>query len=257
MERVPVLAAGGIVVRRQQTPLIAVVRLRKRDEWVLPKGKLDAGETPRAAAEREVWEETGHGVSVHEFLGTLVYETASRSKVVHYWRMEANGPPSRELTSDVRAVDWLPLDAALERLSRTHERAFLAQVGPLAIAAARQPRVKQPAPAKRRSRPVGATEAIRPGSAPLTIAAGPDAAPAALRQTSVPQAPSFEQCAVTAAEASIAPAAFEAAICLSEAGVQATELAEEAEAHHDAASSSPDRAGKLMQKLRGWLRGAA
>ena len=54
------------------------MRLRKRNEWVLPKGKLDEGETPRAAAEREVLEETGHDVSVHEFLGTLVYEARRR-----------------------------------------------------------------------------------------------------------------------------------------------------------------------------------
>lgn len=60
MARTPVLAAGGIVLRQAETPLIALVRLRKRDEWVLPKGKLDDGETPRAAAEREVQEETGH-----------------------------------------------------------------------------------------------------------------------------------------------------------------------------------------------------
>ena len=46
MVRAPVLAAGGIVLRRERTPLIAVVRLRKRNEWVLPKGKLDDGETP-------------------------------------------------------------------------------------------------------------------------------------------------------------------------------------------------------------------
>ena len=78
---------------RQETPLIAVVRLRKRNEWVLPKGKLDDGETPRDAAEREVLEETGHDVSVHEFLGTLVYESGGRSKVVHYWRMETSGEP--------------------------------------------------------------------------------------------------------------------------------------------------------------------
>jgi len=32
-------------------------------------------------------------------------------------------------------VEWLPLDDALARLSRSHEQAFLAQVGPLAIAA--------------------------------------------------------------------------------------------------------------------------
>ncbi len=48
MTRVPVLAAGGIVLHSGETPLIAVVRLRKRNEWVLPKGKLDDGETPRA-----------------------------------------------------------------------------------------------------------------------------------------------------------------------------------------------------------------
>jgi 8-oxo-dGTP diphosphatase len=47
MVRAPVLAAGGIVLRSGETPLIAVVRLRKRNEWVLPKGKLDDGETPR------------------------------------------------------------------------------------------------------------------------------------------------------------------------------------------------------------------
>src|SRR5438445_1610119 len=130
MARTPVLAAGGIVLRQAKTPLVAVVRLRKRNEWVLPKGKLDDGETPRAAAEREVNEETGHDVSVHEFLGTLVYESNGRSRVVHYWRMEAGGAPVRELMHDIRAVDWLPLDRAVKRLSRGHERTFLEHVGP-------------------------------------------------------------------------------------------------------------------------------
>jgi 8-oxo-dGTP diphosphatase len=136
MARTPVMAAGGIVLRQEQPPRFAVVRLRKRNEWVLPKGKLDDGETPRAAAEREVIEETGHAVSVHEFLGTLVYESNGRSKVVHYWRMEAGGGPVRELMRDVKAVDWLPLDRAVKRLSRGHERTFLENVGPLALQAA-------------------------------------------------------------------------------------------------------------------------
>src|ERR1700754_3036869 len=128
MAKASALAAGGIVLRREPSPRIAVVRLRKRDEWVLPKGKLDAGETPRTAARREVLEETGHDVTVHEFLGTLVYESGGRSKVVHYWRMEAGGTQTRELMDDIRAVDWLPLAAAVERLSRGYERAFLANV---------------------------------------------------------------------------------------------------------------------------------
>src|ERR1700751_1231791 len=117
MARAPVMAAGGIVLRRGAVPLIAIVRQRKRNEWVLPKGKLDDGETPKEAAHREVLEETGHNVAIHEFLGTLVYESGGRSKVVHYWRMEAGNTQTRELMNDIRAVDWLPLDEALVRLS--------------------------------------------------------------------------------------------------------------------------------------------
>jgi 8-oxo-dGTP diphosphatase len=145
------LAAGGIVLRREQPPRIAVVRLRKRDEWVLPKGKLDEGETPRTAARREVLEETGHDVTVHEFLGTLVHDSGGRSKVVHYWRMEAGATQVRELMRDIRAVEWLPLDAAVDRLSRGYERVFLRNVGPIAVnAMVRQWKEKAAAAAKRR-----------------------------------------------------------------------------------------------------------
>lgn len=136
MARAPVMAAGGIVLRRGAVPLIAVVRQRKRNEWVLPKGKLDEGETPKEAAHREVLEETGHDVAIHEFLGTLVYQSGGRSKVVHFWRMEAEGGPVRKLMNDIKAVDWLTLEDALARLSREYERTFLTQIGPIAIAAA-------------------------------------------------------------------------------------------------------------------------
>ena len=72
--RPPVQAAGGIVVRNAPEPLIAVVRLRKDNAWVLPKGKLKPGENALAAAKREVVEETGHEVEVHEFLGAMSRE---------------------------------------------------------------------------------------------------------------------------------------------------------------------------------------
>jgi 8-oxo-dGTP diphosphatase len=159
MTRVPVLAGGGIVLRREQPPRIAVVRLRKSDEWVLPKGKLDGGETPRAAARREVLEETGHNVTVHEFLGTLVHESGGRSKVVHYWRMEAGSEQVHELTRDVRAVEWLPLDAAVERLSRGYERVFLESVGPIAVGEmARRLKEKAPLAKRRREDALGAPQ---------------------------------------------------------------------------------------------------
>jgi 8-oxo-dGTP diphosphatase len=136
MARAPVMAAGGIVLRRGSPPLIAIVRQRKRNEWVLPKGKLDDGETPKEAAHREVLEETGHEVAIHEFLGTLVYQSGGRSKVVHFWRMEVSGGPVRKLMNDIKAVDWVTLDEALARLSREYERTFLTQIGPIALAAA-------------------------------------------------------------------------------------------------------------------------
>src|SRR5262249_24358041 len=142
MARAPVMAAGGIVLRRGGAPLIAVVRQRKRNEWVLPKGKLDDGETPKEAAHREVLEETGHDGAGDEFLGTLVYQSGGRSKVVHFWRMEANGGPVARLMNDIKAVDWLPLEDAVARLSREYERTFLEHVGPIALAAARQVRAE-------------------------------------------------------------------------------------------------------------------
>ncbi|MEY9108115.1 8-oxo-dGTP diphosphatase [Bradyrhizobium yuanmingense] len=153
MARAPVLAAGGIVLRRGLVPLVAVVRQRKRNEWVLPKGKLDDGETPKEAAHREVLEETGHDVAVHEFLGTLVYQSGGRSKVVHFWRMEADGGPVRKLMNDIKAVDWLTLDDAIARLSREYERVFLTQIGPIALAAAGLARLSAPEP-KQVSEPV-------------------------------------------------------------------------------------------------------
>ena len=164
MARAPVMAAGGIVLRRGNTPLIAVVRQRKRNEWVLPKGKLDDGETPKEAAHREVLEETGHDVAIHEFLGTLVYQSGGRSKVVHFWRMEASGGPVAELMKDIKAVDWLPLEDAVLRLSREYERAFLTHVGPIALAAAGQ------APAEPRKTPPLVIEDVESAMHTLTPA---------------------------------------------------------------------------------------
>jgi 8-oxo-dGTP diphosphatase len=243
MARTPVLAAGGIVLRGEKNPRIAVVRLRKRNEWVLPKGKLDDGETPRAAAEREVLEETGHDVSVHEFLGTLVYDSGGRSKVVHYWRMEACGDAVHELMHDIRAVDWLPLDAALERLSRGYERAFLANVGPIALRAAasaetaRRSRAKQPVPEKRRSRRAAPAPAITPPSAPV---------PAISQPMSAVSAPDF------------AEAAQDQRVLVEGEDVETGAVAAEAVAADGGDAIMNRSAGRgLVRTVRDWLRRAA
>src|SRR5258707_13385569 len=135
--RVPILAAGGIVLRNDRRPQFAIVQLRKLGAWGLPKGKLAAGEDAIAAAHREVLEETGHRVTVHEFLGTLAYETSGRPKVVQFWRMHAIGGLAGDLTRDVTAVDWLALEEAIDRLTHLRERGFLEQVGPVDLKSSR------------------------------------------------------------------------------------------------------------------------
>ena len=131
--RAPILAAGGIVLRYDGSAQFAIVRLRKPDSWGLPKGKLAPGEHAMAAARREVLEETGHRVTIHEFLGTLAYEASRRPKVVQFWRMQAVGEPIADLMRDVTAVDWLALEDAIDRLTHLRERVFLEQVGPIAL----------------------------------------------------------------------------------------------------------------------------
>lgn len=264
------------------------MRLRKRDEWVLPKGKLNDGETPRAAAKREVLEETGHDVCVHEFLGTLVYPSGSRSKVVHYWRMAAANKPAHELMPDVRAVDWLPLDAAVERLSRNYEQAFLANVGPIAlkaasVAEAARRKAKQPAPEKRRTRRITPLPAVPPPLPEIPAAAtavselAPEAVePSPMELPASPPALSQEVVQGAAEEPAAESMPDEPAALMNEAAEAdtladastdtadpeiITELAEpgsdDVTALESSATDTGSSIGTLVQKMRHWLRRAA
>ena len=261
MARAPVLAAGGIVLRQAEPPLIAVVRLRKRNEWVLPKGKLDDGKTARDAAEREVLEETGHDVCVHEFLGTLVYESGGRSKIVHYWRMETSGEQAYELMDDVRAVDWLPLDAAVERLSRSYERAFLEHVGPLALAAAEPARLSRPAKPKkqavaekRRRRPVETPPVAPtiPVSAPLQTERVPVASGQDQRPLLDSDGVEAETPAAATALGTVLPSAEEVPVAAT-----ASPSMEPLSGNQTTAATTEVRRINLVQKMREWLRRAA
>ena len=142
--RAPILAAGGIVLRGKVRPRFAVVRLRREKAWVLPKGKLYPREHPRDAAKREVLEETGHDVSVHEFLGSVSYVVEGKLKIVQFWLMRATGAPVHELNDDVKAVKWLPLRQAIDTLTRPHEKVFLTHVGPIALRAVKKSRRAKP-----------------------------------------------------------------------------------------------------------------
>src|SRR5215471_187282 len=135
MAQGPILGAGGIVVRGGEKPLIAVVQRRKDNAWVLPKGKLKNKESAIAAAEREVMEETGQDVTVHEFLGAVSYKAGGKPKVVQFWRMRATDGPPQRLAKDIKAVKWLPLETAIKKLGDPLEQLFLRNLGERALAA--------------------------------------------------------------------------------------------------------------------------
>ncbi len=133
MARKPVYAAGGVVIRDGARPLIAIVQRSKDERWVLPRGKLKRSENPRAGARREATEETGHHVRLHEFLGAITYRASGRPKVVQFWSMQASKRPSFDLMKDISTVAWLPLSAAILRLSYPLEKLFLRHVGRQAL----------------------------------------------------------------------------------------------------------------------------
>ena len=163
MARAPVMGAGGIVVRDGPRPLIALVQRRKDDAWVLPKGKLKRKEEPIAAAEREVVEETGFEVAIHEYLGAISYKAAGKPKLVEFWRMQALSKIGRKPARDIKAVQWLPLDAAIARLELPLEQLFLRNVGPRALgmtAPVAAPSVARP-PAVAPDAPAAAQDAAR------------------------------------------------------------------------------------------------
>ena len=117
-----VLAGGGVVWRHGPDGgvRIAVVHRPRYDDWSLPKGKLDPGELPLAAACREVQEETGFDVVAERSLGSTSYRVLLNgrdvAKRVDWWALRAVGGRF-EPSAEVDALEWLRPAEALARLT--------------------------------------------------------------------------------------------------------------------------------------------
>lgn len=132
-------AAGGLVwrtdapVTNPQHPgsladqrLVCLVHRPAQDDWTLPKGKLEPGEHPLAAAVREVQEEAGVSATPQFPLPTVRYRTRQRrEKQVQFWAMVASNGGSGPTDSEVDQVVWLPVAEAVQRASYSSDRRLL------------------------------------------------------------------------------------------------------------------------------------
>jgi 8-oxo-dGTP diphosphatase len=128
MAQEQVQAAGGLVVRADRR--IAVIHRPRYDDWSLPKGKLDPGESFEDGALREVREETGiRGRIVAELDPTNYVDRKGRDKVVRWYRMEIDGEPVEFAANDeVDELRWLTPAEARDLLSYEHDRTLVGTV---------------------------------------------------------------------------------------------------------------------------------
>lgn len=125
-----VYAAGAVLWRPGSVDAddndveIAVIHRPRYDDWSLPKGKVDPGETAPVAAVREVHEETGQHAVLGRRLDLVSYPIDQGVKKVYYWAARAIGGefvPGNE----VDRLLWLPLAEAMQRLDYTQDRKVL------------------------------------------------------------------------------------------------------------------------------------
>jgi 8-oxo-dGTP pyrophosphatase MutT (NUDIX family) len=117
-------AAGGVVRRRSPAgeEEVALIHRPRYDDWSLPKGKLEPGESGEEAALREVVEETGFRCRLAGPLPPVTYTDAKgRPKRVRYWLMEpleGRFEPGHEADE----LRWCKTDEAVALLSYERDR---------------------------------------------------------------------------------------------------------------------------------------
>lgn len=122
-----VLAAGAVLWRPNgdpATPEVAIIHRPRYDDWSLPKGKVDPGETEPVAAVREVHEETGFMSHLGRRLAAVSYPIPQGRKKVRYWaarQVEGEFVPN----SEVDELKWLPVSEAMKQLGYPHDRKVL------------------------------------------------------------------------------------------------------------------------------------
>ena len=107
-------AAGGIVV--DEAGRVAIVHRPRYDDWSLPKGHLETGETAEDAALREVFEETGLSCRIIGSAGETQYrDRKGRPKRVRYFSMSITAG-SFLVNDEVDELRWID-ESGIDELS--------------------------------------------------------------------------------------------------------------------------------------------
>jgi 8-oxo-dGTP pyrophosphatase MutT (NUDIX family) len=116
--------AGGVVVRRDEgVPKYLLVSTKDFQQWVLPKGHVERGETLEQTALREVLEETGVVArSPRRLPRDLRFTVWGKELVVAFFLMEC---VEETKASENRKKAWLPIERAVERASHEETKAVL------------------------------------------------------------------------------------------------------------------------------------
>ena len=121
-------AAGGIVWRQASLgPEVLLILRPKHQDWTLPKGHIEKGESWDIAAQREVKEETGYDTMITGFAGFTTYETKSKPKVVLFWHMEPSGESEFIPNHEVSHFEWVSAREAIDRLTYEKDKILLRQ----------------------------------------------------------------------------------------------------------------------------------
>jgi mutator protein MutT len=142
-KRVDEVSAGGLVIDFSGTRGLLIGRIDHKDAsrerllWSLPKGHIEAGETPEQAAIREVQEETGITSEITKSIGVIDFWFMAGGKrihktVHHFVFKEVSGELTPQIT-EVDEVSWFPLSEIVERLAYPDEKKLIARSGEISL----------------------------------------------------------------------------------------------------------------------------